>query len=84
MRTTITLPDSLVTQVDNLIPIGDIKSRNQFIVEALEEKVKQIRNQQIDAEFKLMEKDTDYIEETLAIEAEFASADAETFKIAEK
>jgi metal-responsive CopG/Arc/MetJ family transcriptional regulator len=35
MRTTITIPDSLVAQVDSLVAMGNIKTRNQFIVEAL-------------------------------------------------
>jgi metal-responsive CopG/Arc/MetJ family transcriptional regulator len=81
MRTTITIPDSLVAQVDSLVAIGDIKTRNQFIVEALEAKVKQMQDIQIDAQFAQMANDFDYIEEALAIEDEFAHADREVFEI---
>lgn len=77
MRTTITIPDSLATKVDQLVNTGDIKSRNQFILEALEDKVKQIRDIQIDTEFASMATDQDYQQEALEIEQEFAIADQE-------
>lgn len=77
MRTTITIPDTLASQVDSLIQSGNIKSRNQFIIEALEDKVKQIKNIQLDSEFAEMATDEDYQKETLEIEEEFTFADAE-------
>ena len=83
MRTTISLPDNLVREIDLLIEVGDIKSRNQLIVEALQDKVKQLKDADIDAQFALMRDDSDYIEKTLNIESEFANADAEALKIAE-
>ena len=79
MRTTISLPDNLVQEIDLLIE-RNIKSRNQFIVEALQDKVKQLKDADIDAQFALMADDSDYIEETLNIESEFARADAEALK----
>ena len=83
MRTTISLPDNLVREIDRLIKIGNIKSRNQLIVEALRDKVKQLKDADIDAQFALMADDSDYVEETLNIESEFANADAEALRIAE-
>ena len=83
MRTTISLPDNLVREIDLSIEAGNIKSRNQFIVEALQDKLKQLKDADIDAQFALMADDSDYIEETLKIESEFANADAEALKIAE-
>lgn len=80
MRTTISLPDRLVREIDLLIETGNIKSRNQLIVEALQDKVKQLKDADIDAQFALMADDSDYIEETLNIELEFANADAEALK----
>ncbi len=79
MRTTISLPDRLVREIDLLIE-RNIKSRNQLIVEALQDKVKQLKDADIDAQFALMADDSDYIEETLNIELEFANADAEALK----
>lgn len=84
MRTTITIPDSLADQVDSLVTKGVTKSRNQFIVEALEEKVKELKNRQLDAEFASMATDTDYQQETLEIEQEFRFSDAEALKLTER
>lgn len=81
MRTTISLPDNLVREIDLSIETGNIKSRNQFIVEALQDKLKQLKDADIDAQFALMAEDSDYIEETLKIESEFTNADAEALEI---
>lgn len=83
MRTTISLPDNLVREIDLLIETGNTKSRNQLIIEALQDKVKQLKDADLDAQFALMADDADYIEETLNIESEFVDADAEALKIAE-
>ena len=83
MRTTITLPESLVKQVDRLISAGNIKSRNQFIIEALEEKVRQIKDLQLDEEFAGMATDAEYQQEALEIEREFEISDYEVAKITE-
>lgn len=83
MRTTITIPDSLANQVDQLVTTGETKSRNQFIIEALEDKVRQIRDIQLDAEFAEMATDTEYQQEALEIEQKFAIADYEALKITE-
>lgn len=84
MRTTITIPDSLAEQVDRLVTTGITKSRNQFIVEALEAKVREIKDIQLDAEFASMANDPDYQQETLSIEQEFALSDAEVLKLTEE
>ncbi len=75
MRTTITIPDDLAVEVDNLVGKAGMTTRNQLIVEALESWVAQRKEQLIDAEFAMMAEDKDYIADTLAIEAEFAESD---------
>jgi metal-responsive CopG/Arc/MetJ family transcriptional regulator len=77
MRTTITIPDALVAEVDALVGQDGITTRNQLIVEALQNWVELRKEAQIDDEFMAMERDVDYITETLAIEGEFASSDRE-------
>jgi metal-responsive CopG/Arc/MetJ family transcriptional regulator len=77
MRTTITIPDALVAEVDALVGQDGITTRNQLIVEALQSWVELIKEAQIDGEFMAMARDVDYITETLAIEGEFASIDRE-------
>ncbi len=83
MRTTITISESLVQQVDKLISQGEIKTRNQFIVEALEDKVRQIRDLQLDEKFVGMADDMEYQQEALEIEQKFTSSDYEVIKITE-
>jgi metal-responsive CopG/Arc/MetJ family transcriptional regulator len=77
MRTTITIPDALVAEVDALVGQDGITTRNQLIVEALQNWVELRKEAQIDDEFMAMARDVDYITETLAIEGEFASSDRE-------
>lgn len=77
MRTTITIPNDLAAKVDLLIAQESIASRNQFILEALELKVREIENLTIDLEFASMANDQEYQEETLQLEQEFIHTDAE-------
>lgn len=75
MRTTVNIPDELAKEVDSLVGKADITTRNQFIVQALENWVIQKKEELIEREFSMMAEDADYIAETLAIEAEFAQSD---------
>ncbi|NJK57485.1 MAG: ribbon-helix-helix protein, CopG family [Pleurocapsa sp. SU_5_0] len=77
MRTTITIPDALAAEADALIGRGGITTRNQLIVEAIENWVELKKEESIDDEFSLMANDSDYVAETLAIESEFAQSDLE-------
>ena len=81
MRTTITIPDALAAEADALVGTGGITTRNQLIVKAIENWVIQRKEQLIDDEFAMMAEDSDYIAETLEIEAEFASSDSEVASI---
>lgn len=77
MRTTITIPDALAAEADALVGNKGITTRNQLIVEAIENWVAQKKEELIDDEFAMMPGDSDYITETLEIEAEFANSDLE-------
>ncbi|MEO0014783.1 MAG: Bacterial antitoxin of type system, VapB [Cyanobacteriota bacterium] len=77
MRTTITIPDTLVAEADALVGSGGIATRNQLIIEALQNWVELRKEELIDNEFTMMASDSDYIAETLAIESEFAQSDLE-------
>lgn len=77
MRTTITIPDALVAEADALVGSHGITTRNQFIVEALQNWVQLKKEARIDDEFAMMAGDSDYIAETLAIESEFTQSDLE-------
>ena len=77
MRTTITIPNSLLTEVDALVGEGGVTTRNQLILEALQHWVKLKQEEAIDKEFAQMAEDSDYIAETLTIESEFEGSDWE-------
>ncbi len=77
MRTTITIPDALAAEADALVGSKGITTRNQLIVEAIENWVAQRKEELIDDEFAMMAEDSDYIAETLEIESEFARSDSE-------
>ncbi|MBW4536348.1 MAG: ribbon-helix-helix domain-containing protein [Pleurocapsa minor HA4230-MV1] len=77
MRTTITIPDALVAEADALVGSGGIATRNQLIIEALQNWVELRKEELIDNEFTMMASDSDYIAETLAIESEFTRSDLE-------
>ena len=77
MRITITIPNDLVKKVDLLAEQEGIASRNQFILEALELKVREIENRGIDLEFASMANDAEYQAEALQLEQEFFDADRE-------
>ena len=51
MRTTITIPDALAAEADALVGTGGITTRNQLIVEAIENWIAQKKEESIDREF---------------------------------
>ncbi len=77
MRTTITIPDALAVEADAPVGSKGITTRNQLIVEAIENWVAQRKEELIDEEFAMMAEDSDYIAETLEIGSEFARSDSE-------
>lgn len=70
-RTTLSLPDKLLQATDELIAKGKVKSRNEFIAEAMDLRLKALEKEEIDAEFAEMANDTEYKKEAIQIEAEF-------------
>lgn len=83
VRTTLSLPAELLEATDLAISKGQAKSRNEFIAQALKHELAALRRAEIDAEFAAMADDVEYQAEVLQIEAEFALASWEAFKIAE-
>jgi|GEM_PF-5303153 len=77
MKITIFIADDLLEKIDLLTKQQDLSSRNQFIVEALELKVREIENREIDLVFALMSGDTEYQSETLRLKQEFVRVDRE-------
>src|SRR5437016_9880291 len=86
LTTTVRLPKRLYEEARSALEKGeaDASSLNDLLVKSLEEKLKQLRRESIDAEFAEMRDDAQYHRESLAIAKEFASSDGETLRLAEK
>lgn len=83
VRTTLTLPSELLKDADRAVSQGKAKSRNGFIAQAIRHELTAIKRAEIDAEFALMAKDTEYQTEARQIEAEFATASWEALQLGE-
>lgn len=83
IRTTISLPEELLKATDLQIKQGKAKSRNEFIAEALGDKLATLERVEIDAAIAEMTQDPDYIRDILKMEAEFATPSWEALKLEE-
>ena len=83
IRTTLSLPEELLKATDKLVSSGKVKSRNQFIAEAISSHLAAIEKAEIDAAFAEMANDIEYQQEALQIEAEFAQASWEALELGE-
>jgi hypothetical protein len=84
--TTIRIPRRLYEEARSAVQNGvsDASSLNDLLVESLDEKLKKLRRQQIDAEFSEMRNDAQYQRESSAIVEEFAASDWEALRSREK
>lgn len=83
-RTTLTLPADLLERVDRAVRQGRARSRNAFVARAVERDLVHQERAAIDAAFASMADDEDYLVESRQLDAEFAGADAEAFRLAER
>jgi metal-responsive CopG/Arc/MetJ family transcriptional regulator len=84
VRTTLTLPASLIEATDKAVSQGKAKSRNQFVAKALENELAALRRAEIDAALAEMAQDREYQAEVLKMEAEFARASWEALHLGEQ
>ncbi len=84
IRTTLTLPASLLEATDKAVSQGKAKSRNQFVARALENELAALRRAEIDAALAEMTQDREYQAEVLKMEAEFACASWEALHLVEQ
>ena len=84
--TTVRLPKRLYEEARSVVAKGstDARSLNDLLVDALDERLKQLRRERIDAEFSGMRTDARYQHESTAIAEQFAAADYEALCSAEK
>ena len=78
--TTLELPSDLLAALDRMVQEGRARSRDQLIENALRRELAELRRSAVDAEFRCMAEDADYLREVHQILGEFARADWESLQ----
>jgi len=84
VRTTVSLPSSMVEHTQRLVDIGLARSRNALVVAALEHFLDHLDRQVIDAQFAAMADDDAYHTLNLDLIDEFAESDWKALVLAEE
>jgi hypothetical protein len=81
----IRMPAALYSQARMAVDEGleEIPSINDFVVKAVKEKLRRIREAKIDAAFSRMGSDEKYLRATAEVSRDFADSDWEAFKVSE-
>jgi Arc/MetJ-type ribon-helix-helix transcriptional regulator len=79
-NTTVRVPRHIYEQARSAIERGQASSFNEFIVQAIEEKVRRLTEAEIDAAFSQMASDTDYQRDAVAMATEFEKSDWEALQ----
>jgi hypothetical protein len=82
-NTTVRLPRRVYELAKTVINRSQGSSFNEFVVQAIEEKVRRLTEAEIDAAFALMAQDTDYQRESTAMAREFEMSDWEALQSTE-
>jgi len=83
IRTTFTLPADLLARVDQAVRQGRTRSRNSFVVAAIERELAAQGHADVDVEFAGMAEDKEYLAESKQLDAEFAGACADALRSAQ-
>ncbi len=84
LRTTVALSEDLLEEMDARVRQGEADSRNDFLEKALRNQLAASRRAAIDAEFAQMASDHIYQGEAVQVAEDFAEADWEALRIAER
>ena len=79
-NTTVRLPRQVYERAKTVVIQSQASSFNEFVVQAIEEKVRRLTEAEIDAAFAQMAQDTDYQRTSIALANEFAKSDWEALK----
>ncbi len=74
IRTTLSLPEELLQEIDRIVTDGKVKSRNEFIARAIGRELAWQQRQEIDAACAEMARDLEYQATVRQMDAEFATA----------
>jgi hypothetical protein len=79
-NTTVRLPRHVYERAKTVVVRSQASSFNEFVVQAIEEKVRRLTEAEIDAAFAEMAHDSDYQRKSIALAGEFEKSDWEAFK----
>ncbi len=79
-NTTVRLPRQVYERAKTVVLQSQASSFNEFVVQAIEEKVRRLTEAEIDAAFAQMAHDSDYQRGSIALANEFERSDWEAFK----
>jgi hypothetical protein len=82
-NTTVRMPKHVYERAKTAISRSQASSFNEFVVQAIEEKVRRMTEAEIDAAFAGMARDSDYQRESIAMANEFEKSDWESFRYTE-
>jgi hypothetical protein len=83
LRTIVDIPNNLLVEIDEALEQGVAKSRNAFMIQAIQFYLKQLRRQWVDEQFEQLQHDKRYQRLNLQISEELAKADWEAWQIGE-
>ena len=83
-NTTVRLPRQVYERAKLVAVQSQAASFNEFVVQAIEEKVQRLSEAEIDAAFAQMANDTDYQRTAIALASEFEKSDWEAFQSGKK
>ncbi|MGA7931821.1 MAG: hypothetical protein WCA20_38200 [Candidatus Sulfotelmatobacter sp.] len=79
-NTTVRLPRHVYERAKTVVVQSQASSFNEFVIQAIEEKVRRLTEAEIDAAFAQMAHDADYQRNSIALASEFAKSDWEAFE----
>ena len=79
-NTTVRLPRQVYERAKTVVMRSQASSFNEFVVQAIEEKVRRLTEAEIDAAFGQMAHDVDFQSSSIALASEFERSDWEAFK----
>lgn len=84
VRTTVTLPVTLMQRSQQFVDKGIVPNRNALVVAALERFLAELERAEIDRQFAVMADDDEYQAFSTQMTEAFADSDWEAFRMAEK
>ncbi len=84
IRTTVTIPTSLMQRSQHFLDKGIVPNRNALVVAALERFLAELEHQEIDRQFAAMADDVEYQAWNEQMAESFGASDWETLGLAEK